>query len=49
MGDSMKTKLKEINKLAKEIMDEIDGLLDGDEPERTIFKKARKIAKLSEK
>ena len=47
MGDSMKTKLKEINKLAKEIMGEIDGLLEGDEPEKTIFKKANRIAKLS--
>jgi len=44
----MKTKLKEINKLANEIMHEIDGLLDGDKPERIIFTKARKIAKLSE-
>jgi len=43
----MKTKLKEINKLANEIMAEIDGLLEGDEPERTIFRKASKIAKLS--
>ncbi len=44
----MESKLKEINKLAIEIMDEIDGLLDGDEPEGIIFRKARKIAKLSE-
>lgn len=36
-----------INKLALEIADEVNGLLKGDEPEPTIFKKALKIAELS--
>jgi len=40
--------LGEISKLADEIAREIDGLLDGDEPEPTIFKKARRIERLAE-
>jgi len=40
-------KLETINKLALDIAPEIDGLLDGAEPERAIFRKAMRIAKLS--
>ncbi len=45
----MDKRLEKINELAMEIMHEIDGLLDGDEPEPTIFRQAREIMKLSEK
>ena len=41
-------KMEKINKLAKEIMNEVDGLLKGTEPEPSILKKARNITKLSE-
>lgn len=47
IGDLMKTELQQINKLAKDIVHEVDGLLEGEEPEPTIFRKARKIVRLS--
>ena len=40
-------KLQQINKLAEEIMNNIDGLLESEEPEPTIFRKAKEISKLS--
>lgn len=40
-------KLKTINRLALEIAHEIDGLLDGEEPEKKIFRKAMRILKQS--
>jgi hypothetical protein len=43
------SKLKKINKLARDIAWEIDGLLDGDEPEKKIFRTAIRIVNLTER
>ena len=45
----LNTRLEKINKLARDIAWEIDGLLDGDEPERKIFRTAIRIVNLTER
>ena len=41
--------MQKINKLAQDIAWEIDGLLDGEEPEKKIFRTAIKIVNLTER